>query len=77
MNRTYFPFHEKCKELRKIKIIIIIILSFFAFDKFNLECTKLLNSNYVLSHSLVPETVEIIPCFSKDSFHTFSIQLAH
>lgn len=77
MSRTHSPFHAKCKELTKIKIIIIIILSFFAFDKFNLECTKLLNSHYVLSHSPVLQTVEIIPCFSRDSFHTFSIRLAH
>lgn len=77
MNRTHFPFHAKRKELIKIKIIIIIILSFFDFDKSNLECTKILNSHNVLCHSPVPQTVEIIPCFSKDSFHTVSIQLAH
>lgn len=45
----------------KIKIKIIIILSFFAFDKLNFECTKLLNSHYVLSHSPVSQTVEDNP----------------
>lgn len=44
MNETDFPFHAKSKELIKMKMTDV--LSFFGFDKFNLECTKLLNSHY-------------------------------
>lgn len=47
MNGTDFPFHAKCKELIKMKMIDV--LSFFAFDKFNLECPKLLSSHYKLT----------------------------
>ena len=41
VNGTDFLFHEKCKELMKMKMIDV--LSFLAFDKFNWERTKLLN----------------------------------
>lgn len=52
VNGTDFPFHAKLKEL--IKMRMIDALSFFAFDKFNLESTKLLHQNHELSHNPRP-----------------------
>lgn len=57
---------------------VIDVVSFFAFDKFNSEHTKLLNSHYEPSHSPIAFTIiEIIPSFSRDSFYIFSFQLAY